>query len=394
MQRTFLPLLKTSPIFRQAALCLSMSMLFMLGYNTGKAQDTQSTPPWSGFGIEANGLYGKVFKHEAKFTLPLPKYTRGLDVDLLVHTYGKKEWEQRRNYPTIGIGFTYTNYGIDSVYGRAFSIYPNITLPIVSGRKLEWTLRIGDGIGYLTRDYSRANPVDTINVAIGSHINDFFMFMTDLRYHINKHWDIQLGGNFTHMSDASYHKPNLGINMYGAHIGIRFSPVNSHPKKIERNLKPLKRRWLFEARGTMSFESASAPDGPVYPVYLASAYVSKRWLSKNKFFGGMDYSYHEGIYAFLRNNGSYPGEEAAHSYKTAVFAGNEFLLGRVGVVLQVGYYLQQSAEKLDAFYEKIGGNLYLVQREHGPIKEFFLCAFLKTHLSVAELGEAGFGIGF
>ena len=45
-------------------------------------------------------------------------------------------------------------------------------------------------------------------------------------------------------------------------------------------------------------------------------------------------------------------------------------------------------------YEKIGGNLYLVQREHGPIKEFFLCGYLKTHLSVAELAEFGFGMGF
>ena len=359
------------------------------------AQDAvPANPPWSGFGVEANALYGKVFKHEAKFTLPLPKYSTGLDINLLVHTYGKKEWEQRRNFPTIGIAFAYINYGIDSVYGRAFAIYPNLTLPIISGKHLEWTLRIGDGIGYLTRDYSRQNPVDTINVAIGSHINDFFMFMTDLRYHINKHWDIQLGGNFTHMSDASFRKPNLGVNMYGAHIGIRYSPVDSHPPRIERKLHPLKNRWLFEIRGTMAMESESAPDGPVYPTYLASAQVSRRWLSKNKVFAGFDYSYHESIYAYLRNNNFFPGNEAANSYKTAIYGGNEFLLGRVGIVLQVGYYLKASAEKLDPYYEKIGGKLYLVQKEHGPIKEFYLCAFLKTHLSDAELGEGGIGLSF
>ena len=181
--------------------------------------------------------------------------------------------------------------------------------------------------------------------------------------------------------------------MYGVHFGIGFSPVTSRPSHIERNLKPLKNRWLFELRGTMAMEAQSAPDGPIYPTYLATALVSRRWISRNKMFAGVDYSYHESIFAYLRNNNFYPGQEAANSYKTAVFAGNEFLLGRVGVIFQVGYYLQQSGVKLDPYYEKIGGKLYLVQKEHGPIKEFFLCAFLKTHLSDAELGECGLGLG-
>jgi len=136
------------------------------------------------------------------------------------------------------------------------------------------------------------------------------------------------------------------------------------------------------------------PDGPRYPTYIGTAFVSRRWISKNKAFAGIDYSYHESIYAYLRNNNIDPGHEAANSYKSAVFAGNEFLLGRVGVVLQLGYYLVQSAEPLGTFYEKVGGNFYFVQKEQGPIKEFFLCAFVKTQGFDAELGEAGLGLGF
>ncbi len=357
-------------------------------------QDGTATPPWSGFGIESSFIGGKVYKHEAKFTLPIPKISTGIDVNFIQHTYGRKDWEQQRHYPTVGIGLTYINYGLDAVYGRGLGIYPNITLPLFSSVRLDWTIRAGDGLGYLTRRYSRTDPVDTINVAIGSHINDFFMCMTELHYHLNNHWNISAGANFTHFSDASVRKPNLGINMYGANIGAQYSPVTSRPAHLHRQLKPLTDRWLFEFRGTMAFESAYVPGGPLYPTYLGAAYVSKRWISKNKAFAGVDYSYHEGIYAYLRNNGLDIGQEAAHAYKSAVFAGNEFLLGRVGVVLQLGYYLQQSALPLGTFYEKIGGNFYLVKRETGPIKEFFLCAFVKSHGIVAELGEAGFGMGF
>ena len=354
----------------------------------------QEVQQWSGFGIEANPIAGKVIKHEKKFTLPIPALTTGLDINLLSQTYGKKEWQQRRRYPVIGIGFSYIHYGIDSIYGSCFGMYPNITLPLLSGKNLEWTLRLGDGIGYITKTYHRTAQVDTINVAIGSHINDFAMIMTDLRYHINRHLDMQIGADITHISDGSYRKPNLGINMIGAHIGVRYSPVTSRSPHIVRQLQPLKNRWLLEMRGTMALVSSYTPGGPRYPVYLATAYASRRWLSKNKLFGGIDYSYHENIYAYLRNNGLEPGNEARNSYKSAIIAGNEFLLGRLGIVLQAGVYLKQAYIKQDPVYEKIGGNYYFVQKEDGPIKEFFLCVFVKTDLSVAELGEAGFGIGF
>lgn len=371
---------------------LILFIFFFIG-NTCHAQEESS---WAGFGLEANAFAGKVIKHTVKFHLPVPALTTGMDFNIQMKTAGRKEWHQRRRYPILGVGFTYTNYGIDSIYGRCFSIYPNITIPLITGKKLEWTMRIGNGVGYVTRDYSRISPRDTINNAIGSHINDYPSFLSDLRYSINKHWDVQAGINFSHISDASYHQPNLGINLVGTHIGVRYFPITSKPKHIVRDLKPLSNRWLVQFRGTIAYDEQQAPLGPIAPIFLGTAYVSKRWISKNKFFGGIDYSFHENVYTYLRNNEVFAtrAEDASHSYKSALFVGNEFLLGRVGVVLQVGYYIRQAYQVEGAYYEKLGGNLYLVRREHGPIKEFFLCGYLKTHLSVAELAEFGFGMGF
>ena len=357
-------------------------------------EDSPVVPPWSGFGIEVNPFVGKVFKHEAKFRLPIPAISSGLDVDFVLHSYGKKVWEQCRKYPTIGLGITYTNYGNDQVYGRCAGVYPFIELPLVKGNRLEWIFRIGDGIGYVTKHFQRTYPVDTINGAIGSNLNDFAFFSTDLHWHVNKHLDVQLGAQFTHISDASHDKPNLGVNLYGGHAGLSYFPVTSRPVCIRQKFVPLKNRLLVQARLSMAFVSSEAPGGPLYPVYIASGYVSRRWKSKNKMFAGVDYSYHNEIYAFLRNNEIDPGKEKQNSWKSAVFFGNEFLLGRLGVILQVGVYIKEAALRQDPYYEKIGGHYYLVQKEHGPIKEFFLSAMLKTHKTVAELGEFGIGFGF
>ena len=373
-----------------------LSPLFFLLFGCFSPVVAQEKAAMPGFGIEANALGGKVIKHSYKFTAPIPTMSSAFDVNFIWQTYGKKEWHQRRHYPLIGLGITYTDYGLNQVFGNCVGVYPNIQIPLIRGKKLEWTFRLGDGLGYVTRKYQATAPADTLNNAIGSHLNDFAIFMTDLRYHLNEHWQLQVGGNFTHISNADYHQPNLGVNMAGVHVGVQFYPDGYRPKPLIRELPRLSNRWLFEFRYSMSFKEARAPKigDPIAPTYHAAAYVSRRWLGKNKLFGGADYAYHKDVYDFLVNYGVDHGHEKANAWDGGIFAGNEFLEGRVGLVAQVGVYYHQTFLKFDPVYEKIGANFYLIQNEHGAVKELFLSAILLTHMTVAEYAEFGIGAGF
>ncbi len=344
--------------------------------------------------IEANVMAGKVLKHSEKFRAPIPELSTAVDIALLKQTTGKQDWEQRRHYPIWGVGATYTHYGIDSVYGSALGVYPFLQIYLIRSRKLEWTLRGGLGIGYVTRHYSRAPDWDTLNNAIGSALNNFTLFTTDVRYRINSRWSLQAGLNFSHMSNAAIRQPNLGVNMYGAHIGVRYWPGGDRPALIERERPRLRNRVLAQARLGIAFNESGTADGPLYPTYLASAYASRRYKSRNKVFAGLDYSYHTNIYAFLRNNEINPGEERAQSWKSAVFLGHEWLFGRMGLTVQMGYYLHQAYLHTDPYYQKLGYNFYLLRSERGPLKELCLSAQLKTHKAIAELAEFGVGVGF
>lgn len=354
----------------------------------------QQKADWQGFGIEANIHGGRIYKHTENFKAPVPDFSGAFEINLIKQTYGKKEWEQRRNYPVVGLGFSYTDYGLDSVFGKCYSIYPNLELPLVKGKQLEWTFRAGFGLAYTTRHYKRGPEWDTLNNAVGTRLNNYTLFATDIRYRVNEHWDIQLGGSFSHISNASLRTPNLGINLVGAHVGVRYFPATSRPKKIVRKLDPLKNQWLAQIRLGISANEANVPNGPLYPIYIVSAYASRRYRSKNKMFAGVDYSYHESIYAFLRNNEIEPGRERSQSWKSTVFIGNEFLIGRFGVHLQLGYYLRESYLRLEKFYQKIGCNIYLLQQEKGTFKETFFSVHLKTHKTQAEFAEVGVGVGF
>jgi len=261
---------------------------------------------------------------------------------------------------------------------------------------MEWTFRLGDGLGYVTKKYQTSAPVDTLNDAIGSHLDDYAVFMTDVRFNLNDNWRFQIGANFTHISNADYHQPNQGVNMAGIHIGAQYFPVSANPKKIIRELPKLSNRWLFEFRYGMSFKEARAPKigDPIAPSYHGTLFASKRWLGKNKLFVGADYAYHKDVYDFLINYGVDYGHEKAHAWDGAFLVGNEFLEGRVGFVTQVGVYYHQTFLKFDPVYEKIGVNYYVIQREHGSVKELFLSALLLTHEIVAEYAEFGIGAGF
>ena len=376
----------------------SMSRLFVLIFCCCIAFPAvaQEQGALQGFGVEANMMVGRIVKHTRKFTAPIPSVSSALDLNFIWQTYGKKDWQQRRKYPLIGVGITYTDYGLNQVFGNCVGIYPNLQVPLIRRKNVEWTFRFGDGLGYVTRKYQASAPFDTLNNAIGSHLNDFAIFMTDVRFHIDQHWHMQFGANFTHISDADFHQPNLGVNMAGVHFGLQYFPVTCRPKPITRELPKLSDRWLIEFRYGMSFKEARAPKigDPTEPAYIGTAYVSRRWWGKNKLFAGADYAYHKDVYEFLVNYLVDYGHEKAHSWDGAFFVGNEFLEGRVGLVTQLGVYYHQTYLKFDPFYEKIGANFYLVKNEHGPVKEVFLSAMLLTHEITAEYAEFGVGAGF
>ncbi len=344
-------------------------------------------------GFELNAISGKVLKHTPKFKAPIPESSHAVELAILKQTRGEKDWEQRRRYPLWGVGLKYTDYGDDRVLGSAVGIYPLLQLPIIRGNNLEWTIRGGLGLGYASSIYRKAPYWDTINNAIGSHINNFSSFATDLRYRLNPHWSLQLGLSFTHLSNGAMKMPNLGINMYGAQLGLRFWPDGDRTERIDTERPRLRNRTLLQFRAGLAITEAGKTDGPTYPIYMGSLFASRRYASKNKILLGVDYAYYTHLYAFQRNNEINIGREAENSWKGGVFVGHEWLFGRMAFIAQFGYYLKRAVNDEFHIYQKLGYNYYLVRSETGPVKELALSVLLKTHTSTAELVEYGLTIG-
>lgn len=365
----------------------------LLGFGMSYTAKAQQFLPWPGFGVEANAWVGKMIKHTASFTGPLPHHSYVIELNLVKKTYGQKDWEQRRNYPQIGLDLLWVDYNKNDVYGQVFGLAPNIALLLVRYKSYELTFRAGMGIGFATRPYERFHNRNTGNVALGGHWNNISPFSLDFRRSLDQHWDIQCGLSFVHVSDAAFRQPNLGINMYAAHVGLRYFPVTSQPEKISRNLAPLKNRWMFNTHAAIAFVEHSPADGPLFPVYMADMYVSKRYWSKNKVYAGLGYAYDTEVYVLQKSIEEHRGEEKAYSWMATVFAGHEFLMGRLGIVFEMGAYLRNTNKRNDLIYQQVGGNFYFVQQESGLLKTLYASACLKTHMFQAQWFALGLGLG-
>ena len=371
-------------------------LLLGLAHAVHARQDdsTHNSDAWKGVGLEANLLAGRIIKHSAKFMAPVPHMSFALDAGIAWQSWGKRPWQQQLGYPLYGLGLTLTNYCSPQIFGSCAGAYPYVQVPLVRTGKFEWTFRFGVGLAYVTKHYSLAPDYDTLNTAVSTNLNAFGVYMTDLRYRLNRHWDVQVGAGLTHISNALYREPNLGVNMNNVHIGLRYFPQSSTPDRIMRKMAPVKKRLLVEARMGIAHREARAAGNPVKAAYIGALSISKRVNGHNKIFAGVDAAYHDDVYAFMINYGVWRGRERISSWDGGFFVGDEFLLGRMGLMAALGVYYNQTFLAFDPVYQKMGGKYYIITRERGTVKELFISALLNTHGAVAEYAEFGMGVAF
>lgn len=373
---------------------MHLHKLFLILSFIFAVQSLQAQSSWDGVGVETNYFHSNMMRHSKKITAPLAKNTSTFELSLTKKFSGTKDWQVRRNYPEAGIGAFYLNYNNRDIYGSVFAIVPHIRFRVITTDRFSWTLRAGLGIGYVTNPYQRVPKLNLDNETIGGYINNFSPLQTDLRYIVNDHLAFQAGAHLLHVSNASFRRPNYGINIWGIQAGVRYFPVSNKPKKIYRDLPKLSNRILFYAKGSIAFVEKDMPDGGLNRVFNGGLFATKRYLGKNKAILGIDYTYNTAVYAAIKYNFRHKGQENRWSSQSSIFLGNEFEFNRFGIVLQAGVYLMQYDQQTDRFYQKLGGNFYWFKNETGLLKEGLCSILLKTHQNRAELLELGLALGF
>lgn len=361
---------------------------------------------------------GKLIKIHG--TYPQNKISSVTELGFNWESYGKKAWQSAWRYPDFGFSLTHAQFGNVDTLGNSFGIIPYLNFSPKEKEGFSVFFKTGIGIAYFDNPYHPSENAG--NYVIGSKITAIVTFQLGLRKKIGKKMSINGGLSAWHYSNSHVRVPNIGANIVSGNIGLKyrfknqakdFTPIrNVFDKKAFRKTKT---RPTFTARiglGMHAIPGTIEPrSGPLYPVYDGSIYASWRARRTSFWNAGIHINYYPGFYAFSVNNELFEASELDRKKAMMVvaFVGQEWVLGKLGFILQVGaniynpfyqeyskYRNLQRLKPMNLYTSaKLGFRYYPLRKSIGDsYKSPFLGCAVKTIGGTAEFFEMSLGFGF
>jgi hypothetical protein len=393
---------------QQRSILLILSSIFSICFCTAQTviQDSTLSNHKNIFVLQPQVHFGKLVKIYPVF--PISKYVNLNELNVALQTCGKKQWHQLYGYPQIGLSFIYGNWGNDQVLGKSMALVPNLAFEINKDSPWTFQARFGFGFAYFTKHY---NAIDNPNNnVIGSSVTNLTFLQADIFRRISKSLKINVGISIFHSSDAHYQLPNLGANVPCFNLGIRYYPkIITEFYRHDSIAKPNKKFLLnfFAGYGRHEFGSAVKPTGgPKYPVFQGELYLSKRYKKICNLQVGLSYTYFTDYYDFIINQEFFDSHEHLKASVVTIFLGNEFIIGKFGLIAQGGinlyapflkkYHALKHDNDFTALYNpnKIGIQYYFWDPTLKPRHNIYVGLYMKANFGTADYAQVGLGTTF
>lgn len=344
------------------------------------------------YGQKSVGLVfspAKIIKHTPKIKFDIPPRSMLYQVSLYHHTTGQEHWHRYWNRPKIGVHIMYLNYGNDQVLGKAFGLFPTISVDIIKHNRFLFSGQIGSGIAYLTNHYDKiTNPT---NIVIGSMWNNVSQMMLKAEVTPFTGWNVSLGGHLTHCSNARTVTPNLGINTTGLILGLT-KTLNRKPtnEAVGHDTVRINRKWGADLLLGYGLSQYSFTGGSNYGSYFINLGAYHKFSPFVKGILGGEYEYNQSIFQFYYQDFDPASIARQKATKTALYGACELSFGLCSIRFQRGYYLPLPSIREENIkqYNKI---CLLIRPfpEESKLSPY-VGVLLKTHAEVAQyLGLVG-----
>ncbi|QCX00630.1 acyloxyacyl hydrolase [Aggregatimonas sangjinii] len=304
-----------------------------------------------------------------------------------------ESWAGYYKYPTYGIGLYSGFLGNAQVFGNPSAVYGFMDFPIGNpNRRNKFSIEPALGITYNLQEYNaEENP---INDAFGARAAVYFGLDFGFEYRFTRELDLTYGFDFTHFSNGSSYQPNLGLNLFGINLGIKYN-YNAAQRMVDndpytKNLvqarfkSPEKTKLtkinensisLYLAGGGKQTDEDGGTDRQ-FGVFSGVLDYEHRFNAIHGVTGGFDFFYDNTFQEF---------DKAAERTSIGIHAGYDFNFWKLVIKAQLGTYLTDDLGK-GAFFMRpaIRYNLN---------NTFFAQMGLKT-LDGGAADYIEFGIGF
>ncbi|GGZ73096.1 acyloxyacyl hydrolase [Algibacter mikhailovii] len=357
--------------------------LFFLLCTIGYAQEQK----YSSY-FDLNYFTGNIANHNNDILHLIQGHPEGVVLGWNKKTFGYEAWEQRYNYPDIGVSFTYQDLKND-VLGNNYGIYGHCNFYFF---KRHLMFRIGQGLAYTSNPYDKYD--NSRNNAFGTSImSSTYVMLNYKKERIFDRFGLQGGLSLIHYSNANVKAPNSSINSLTINVGLTYSLDEFEPEYKrdirdggkEKFTEPIKYNLAFR---TGINESDVVGSGQ-FPFYVFSGYADKRLSHKSAIHLGADVFFSNFLKELIHYKSvSFPEENVSgnEDYKRAgVFIGHELFISRTSLITQLGYYVYYPYDFEGRTYMRIGLKRYFGKKVFGALT-------LKSHGAKAEAVEFGIGV--
>jgi len=340
--------------------------------------------PSSSF-VDVNYFKGNIPLHNPDILHLIKGHPEGIILGWSHRTNGKKEWQQRYNYPDYGASFMYQDLKND-VLGNTLGFYGHFNFYFLKRRLM---LRVGQGIVVASNPYDKnSNPK---NIAFGSKLlGSPYLMLNYKKPNLLGPIGLQTGLVFFHASNGNFKAPNTSVNTISLNIGFNYDldtkeVVYEEPTENFAVSKTFKYNFVLRS-GLSQMDVVGSEQ---FPFYTLSAYVDKRINFFSSFQLGLDTFFSYALKEEIKYKSvAYPDESTdsnADFKRVGGFLGYELFVNNWSLVTQVGYYLYYPYDFEGRIYNRIGLKYYFNEKWFGAFS-------VKSHLAKAETLEFGIGI--
>lgn len=339
--------------------------------------------------IDAQFFHGNIIKHADYVGHLITGHPDGLLLSYNWKTFGKKEWEQRYNYPDYGVSYQYLDFknqylGVNHAIGVHYNFY---------FLKRHLLFRVSQGIGITSNPYDK--ETNNKNNAFGTKFldNNYFLLQYQKQNLFGK-IGFQAGLILTHFSNGRFKAPNSGINTFAATIGLNYN--FEEPQEFIVDSLPPSKSYREKIKYNIAFRTGKS-EGPVPHLgqrqfYHIGLYADKRLNRKSALQIGTDVFFSRYLQDYIQfSSVAFPEDHKSYTdadvdYKRiGVFIGHELFINKLSIEAQFGYYVYKPFDYEIDVYQRIGMKYY-------AYKNWFTGVGLKTHGGRAEAIEATVGI--
>lgn len=360
-----------------------------------------------GLYYEANVQIGRLIKNYPEF--PERGASSFASVSIARQTYGRSIWNQWYNFPKTGLILTTGGFGNTDVLGQNISLQGFIGLNLIKKPKFSLETKISMGFAFFNKPYDYLGNPD--NTLIGSTITNISQIGFLAYQKVNAHWGVKAGFSMMHYSDGHTALPNVGANIPLFQAGFRYFP-NKRPYFIRLpDTIAVNHSWLMNLEAGLGMHEFGGTMGPVrgpkYPVYSLGINLQKRLGKIHMLSGGIYMNYYSSYFDFITSQDFYQTNLRLKSSTFIFYLGHEFIIGRLGLVSQLGLYLyNEFREDYTKGVEndrtgiktintnKLGVKYYFLSPTYSLKNNIFVGMYIKANAGQADFAEISAGISF